>query len=34
MFDDLVLVEKTPEGTVREVICQVLYLSLRGRHGA
>ena len=31
---NLVLVEKTPEGTTREVICQVLYLSLRGRYGA
>jgi protein-L-isoaspartate(D-aspartate) O-methyltransferase len=29
----LVLVEREPEGTAREVICQVLYISLRGRYG-
>lgn len=30
----LVLVEKKPEGTARQVICTVLYVSLRGRYGA
>lgn len=29
----LVLVKKEPMGTEREVICQVLYISLRGRYG-
>ncbi len=31
---NLVLVEKTPEGTARKVICTVLYVSLQGRYGA
>jgi protein-L-isoaspartate(D-aspartate) O-methyltransferase len=30
---DLVLLEKTPEGETRTVICQVLYLSLKGVYG-
>ncbi len=28
---NLVLVKNEPEGGVREVICQVMYISLRGR---
>ena len=31
---NLVLVKKTSEGMIWEVICQVLYISLRGRYGA
>jgi hypothetical protein len=31
---NLVLVEKTPKGTTRKVICTVLYVSLQGRYGA
>jgi protein-L-isoaspartate(D-aspartate) O-methyltransferase len=30
---NLVLVKKEPMGAEREVICQVLYISLRGRYG-
>jgi protein-L-isoaspartate(D-aspartate) O-methyltransferase len=30
---DLVLLEKTPQGETRMVICQVLYLSLKGVYG-
>jgi protein-L-isoaspartate(D-aspartate) O-methyltransferase len=31
---NLVLVEKTPEGTAKKVICTVLYVPLQGRYGA
>lgn len=30
---DLVVLEKTPEGVGERVLCQVLYVSLRGAHG-
>jgi protein-L-isoaspartate(D-aspartate) O-methyltransferase len=30
---NLVLVEKGPEGVAREVICEVLYVSLQGKYG-
>jgi protein-L-isoaspartate(D-aspartate) O-methyltransferase len=32
-IQNLVLVKKEPMGAEREVICQVLYISLRGRYG-
>ncbi|MCK4623140.1 MAG: protein-L-isoaspartate O-methyltransferase [Desulfuromonadales bacterium] len=32
-IQNLVLLEKGTEGVSREVICQVLYISLRGRYG-
>jgi protein-L-isoaspartate(D-aspartate) O-methyltransferase len=31
-WQNLILVEKTPQGLREEVICQVLYVSLRGRY--
>ena len=33
-LQNLVLLERTNRGVRREVICQVLYVSLRGRYGA
>jgi protein-L-isoaspartate(D-aspartate) O-methyltransferase len=33
VVQNLILVKKEPEGTTEEVICQVLYVSLRGRYG-